>query len=554
MQITELQKKLLLNRGIAESEWEQFLSPSWERDLHDPFLMKDMKVAVDRILQAIKTNEKIAIFADYDADGVPGAAMWQDFFEQIKFSNFLIYIPDRHNEGFGLNNEAVKHLVSQGVKLLITLDCGITDCAEVNLAQQLGLEVIITDHHLPPEQLPNAVAIVDPKRVDDEYPEKMLCGCAVAFKLLSAILQTENFGLKQGAEKWWMDLVAISTCSDMVPLLNENRVLAKYGLLVLQKTRRLGLQTLFALTRTDPRFLNETNITFTITPRINAASRMGQTKLAFDLLTAKNEIDAKDLANQLEKLNKERKVWVTKIVKEAKRELKARQEKIQYDGVIVLGNKHWRPALLGLVANSLLDEYQVPIFLWGQEGAELIKGSCRSTTEISAVEIMQLVKGNFFEDCGGHHASGGFSLLPEKIFELEEKIIAAVKELTNHDTKKESSKFFIDETLRLSEVNEQLFQEVEQLAPFGEANQRPTFIFKNLQADKIEQFGKEGGHLKINFTSEFGQKIEAIAWFATVESFTKTITVVDTFTLIAQLEKTWFGKVPQLRLHIIDIV
>ncbi len=552
MVITQLQQKLLQNRQIPESDWEKFLSPDWSRDLLDPFLMKDMKIAVQRILRAIDQKEKIVIFADYDADGIPGAVMWTDFFRQIKFENFSIYIPDRHKEGFGLNEKAVRKIAEQGGQLLITVDCGITNVSEVELADQLKMEVIITDHHLPDKILPKAVAIIDNKQLDDNYPDKMLCGCAVTFKLLSAILATENFGLPKGSEKWWLDLVAISTYSDMVPLLNENRVLLKYGLIVLQKTRRVGLQSLLNLAKIDLKHLSETDIAFTITPRINAASRMGQTELAYRLLATNDELEAKALANELEKLNRQRKTTVAQIAKAIKKELQGREEKIKRDQVIVLGNRHWQPALLGLVANNLVTEYDVPVFLWGQDGAENIKGSCRSNDKISIVEIMRQITDDYFLDCGGHHQSGGFSVAPDKIFDLEDLIIEAVSK----QSKEENiviTKSVSDTSLKLDEVNNQLWQEIFPLSPFGQENPQPIFEFTNVTPQVVEIFGKEKNHLKVIFHQQFGQKIEAIAFFADKDSFQKELKAGETITLLASLEKSYFGRNEQLRLRIVEV-
>jgi single-stranded-DNA-specific exonuclease len=320
MSFPELFASLLASRGISAEGKEAFLNPSY-KELHDPLLLPGMAKARDRVIDAMRKGERIAVFADYDADGIPGAAMMADFFARAKFANFECYIPHRHDEGFGLNLDAIRELAARGATLLITLDCGTVDLEEAKLARELGLDVIITDHHEPKAELPEAYAIVNPKLPGSAYPFAGLCGTAVAFKLVQAILAKERFGIAEGQEKWLLDLVGIATLSDMVPLVGENRILARFGLEVLRKTRRPGLLALYGLLRLDPHYLMEDDITFSITPRINAASRMGEPEDAFKLLSTTSERDAMVLANHLEKINKERKGLAGSLVKAAKHEL-----------------------------------------------------------------------------------------------------------------------------------------------------------------------------------------------------------------------------------------
>src|SRR3989344_3958189 len=240
----ELFETLLKQRGISSEEKEDFLSPDYEK-LHDPLLLPDMAKACDRVIKAIKNNEHIVVFSDYDADGIPGAVVLSDFFMRAKYENVSFYIPHRHDEGFGLNLEAIDECARRGAKLIITIDCGIADIPEVAAANTQGIDVIITDHHEPKSTLPEAYAIVNPKRRDSKYPFKELCGSAVVFKLVQAILAKKSFGIKPGMEKWSLDMVAIATLSDMVPLVGENRILARFGLDVLRKSPRPGLAALF---------------------------------------------------------------------------------------------------------------------------------------------------------------------------------------------------------------------------------------------------------------------------------------------------------------------
>jgi single-stranded-DNA-specific exonuclease len=325
----ELMQSLLIYRGIDTAEKaEVFLNPDYEK-LHDPFLLKDMDKAVERILQAIKNEEKILIYSDYDADGIPAAVVMHDFFKLIGYSYFEIYIPHRHNEGYGLHLEAVESFVDKDIKLIVTLDCGIVDHHEVNRANELGIDVIITDHHVPGKTLPEAYAVINPKRSDCDYPYDMLCGSGVAFKLVQALLSKyptlERRGrvgegvVKPGQEKWLLDMVGIATLSDMVPLQGENRIFAHYGLKVLRKSRRPGFQKLLSLMKMNQRYITEDDVGFMITPRINAASRMGIPTDAFHLLSTTDEVRGDELARHLDHINNERKGLVASTVKEIKK-------------------------------------------------------------------------------------------------------------------------------------------------------------------------------------------------------------------------------------------
>lgn len=270
---------LLFYRGLSTKEKaEEFLNPDFKIGLHDPFLMLGMEKAVDRILKAIQSNERIVVFSDYDADGVSAAAIFYEFFGKIGFENFHIHIGDRQVEGYGLTSEAIKEFVEQKAKLILTFDCGITDYDEVEEINKNKIDIIIIDHHLPPEKLPNAYAIVDNKQNNDPYQFKMLCGAAMAFKTVEALIKKGEFKITEGWEKWLLDMVAIATIADMVDLVGENRILAHYGLQVLRKTKRVGLLALVKRLNLSLKELTEDDIGFMVAPRINISSRMGQRK------------------------------------------------------------------------------------------------------------------------------------------------------------------------------------------------------------------------------------------------------------------------------------
>ncbi|MCC2630740.1 MAG: recJ [Candidatus Paceibacter sp.] len=548
----ELQRALLIYRGVDTPEKaEKFLNPNYETDLHDPFLMKDMDKAVERILKAIEQEERILIYSDYDADGIPAAVVMADFFKLINYKNFEIYIPHRHNEGYGLHLEALDTFPEKGIKLLVTLDCGIVDHAEVAHAKKLGIDVIVTDHHLPGETLPDAFAVVNPKRNDCEYPYKMKCGAGVAFKLVQALLKKGNFESKDGAEKWLLDMVGIATLSDMVPLQGENRVLAYYGLKVLRKSRRPGFVKLLKMMKVDQRYITEDDVGFMITPRINAASRMGVPTDAFKLLSTTDEAEGDALAKHLDAINNERKGLVASTVKEIKKILAEREEHFATRKVIVMGNPSWRPALLGLAANTIAEEFNKPVFLWGREEGKEIKGSCRSDGVTHLVKLMNEVKDHFHE-YGGHAFSGGFAIQSEKIHTFEDALHDASVKLGNEAALQEPQP--IDAKLLLDDVTWSLQRQIDQLAPFGMDNPKPLFMFENISPAEVKLFGKTKDHLELTFYNSQNKKIRAIGFFMTPEDFTPQPKKGIPLTLIASIEKSYFGASPELRLRIVDIL
>lgn len=542
---SDLINRLLHNRGITDTqEAEIFLTPNYEAHLHDPRQLHDIATAVKRIKSAIKKKERIAIFSDYDCDGIPGAVILHDLFKAIPYDNFSNYIPHRHYEGFGLSVSAVEKLAKDNTKLIITIDCGTTDNEAVTRAKELGIDVIITDHHEPTDDLPQAVAIVNPKLGSYPFPE--LCGAAVAYKLAQVVLEEVEHTLAPGQEKWWLDMVGIATIADMVPLVGENRVFAWYGLHVLKKSRRPGVQQLLQKNRVNQRFLTEDDIGFTIGPRINAASRMDNPEDAFEMLTAEDVTTAGERVEHLEKLNTERKTMVATMTRDLHKRLK---KLVEIPEVLVMGNPEWRPSLVGLAAGKLAEEHQKPVFLWGKDGNGVYKGSCRSGGGVSVVELMRATDKVFLEH-GGHHFSGGFSVKDEHIFTLGEALNEALHSLG--EKAKFSPELQVDELLTMDDVTYQLTDELAELAPYGKGNEKPLFGFKAVTPRKIEQFGKGKEHLKLTFEGANGS-VEAIAFFAHPDSFTKTPTPETSLTLIGHVEKSFFMGRQQLRIRIVDI-
>ncbi len=544
----EFLQQLLFNRGVTDQETAQlFLEPSYDEHLHDPFLLPDMEVAVSRILQAIEKKEHIAVFGDYDSDGIPGTVVLHDFLQAVGHTNFSIHIPHRHYDGFGLSVKAVSKIVAKhSPAILITIDCGTSDLEAAEAAKQAGIDLIITDHHEPKEVLPTATAIVNPK-CGDSYPFSELCGAAVIYKVVQAVLAQGDFAIPPGKEKWWLDMVGIATVADMVPLVGENRVLAYYGLQVLRKSRRPGLQQLLRKQRASQPHLTEDDIGFTIGPRINAASRMDTPEDAFGLLASTDEGEAGAFVEHLELLNTQRKTSVGQMTKELHKRVEVVTE---LPGVLVFGNPEWRPSLVGLAANKLAEEYNRPAFLWGRDGNENCKGSCRSNGVVSVVRLMEAAP-QVFQNYGGHHMSGGFTIAPAYLHTFGEMLVQAHEELgTAAAIPTEVS---VDAVLQLDDIDKELLQLQRQCAPFGCANPKPIYLFKNITPTEVVLFGKAKEHSKIMFKSS-GLVQEAIAFFKTPEQFTQVPKAGQPINILAHLEESYFMGRLQTRLRVVDVV
>lgn len=548
-------QQLLFSRGICDKATaESFLDPQYT-DTHDPFLLHDMQRAVERILEAIQSNEKIAIFSDYDCDGIPGAVILHDFFKVIGHEEFTNYIPHRHYEGFGFSEQAAKKLADEGVKLIVTIDCGTTNHEAVRVAAKCGVDVIITDHHEPKQSdgsddLPLAVAVVNPK-VGDSYPFTGLCGAGVVFKLVQALIAAgkdqNQFTLTDGWEKWWLDMVGIATVADMVPLTGENRILAHYGLQVLRKSRRPGLQQLLRKQRVNQRYLTEDDIGFTIGPRINAASRMDTPEDAFTLLSTTDEGEAGAQVAHLEKLNNERRGQVAAMTKEIHKRLKEMDE---VPPVLVLGNPDWRPALVGLAAGKLAEEHNRPVFLWGRDGNNTYKGSCRSNGTVSVVKLMEAISDNLSEH-GGHHQSGGFSVKDEHIHTFSTSMNKAYDQLGESALIEQTT--VADLSLALDQIDYPSVAAQKQLAPFGVENPKPLYEITDAVLGEVSIFGKTKEHTKLLFNTD-GAINEAIAFFRLPDQFTITPEPGAKLTLLAHIEESFFMGRKQTRFRIVDIV
>ena len=557
----DLTASLLARRGIlTKADAEKFLNPSYDLHVHDPFLMTDMSLAAKRLGMAILSKERIAIWSDYDCDGIPGGVLMHDFLKKAG-ANFENYIPHRHNEGYGMNVDGIEKLAERGVKLIVTVDSGITDIVPVARANELGMEVIVTDHHLPGNILPDAFAILNPNaRPDETYPFKGLCGSGVAWKLVCATLPRLRSAqvaqgkepVPEGWEKWLLDMVGLATIADMVPLVDENRVLATYGLLVMRKSPRIGLQKLCRGMRVEQRALTEDDVGFMIAPRVNAASRMGDAKDAFHLFTTNDESEADELAKKLERANRQRKTEAGAITRAVHSRLRERGE---IRTIIALGDPLWRPALLGLVAGTIADEYERPVFLWGREGDLSMKGSVRSGGTTHTLELMRATE-NTFVEFGGHAAAGGFTVRDTEVFFLEDRLVEAHERLTKNAIIEDDLSQYADAVITPEEIDKTFLIKIEKLAPFGIDNPKPLFLMRDILVREISRFGKGEEHLKLKIEmNENRDTIDAVTFFVkgAVARATNALMPGSRANLLAHLERDTFSRSNPIRLRLLDI-
>jgi len=569
-----IQALILENRGIVNVDTH--VRPNYETDIHNPLSISSMEIAVTRILEALENSEKIAIYSDYDCDGIPGATVFSDFFKKIDYQDVVYYIPHRHKEGYGIHMKAIDSLYAQGVTLMITVDLGITNIEEIAYAESLNMNVIVTDHHLPHVEskngldvqiLPKAYAVINTKKTGETYPEKMLCGCATAWKVVCALLvytrikkeegntniwNTKIADVSPGWEKWSLDMVGLSTIADMVPLLGENRTLAYFGLKVLRKSKRPGLKSLLKTANTKQEGLTEEDVGFTIGPRLNAASRMDTPELAFTLLSTVNSEEGYKTAKILQGLNTDRKESVSGIMKSVHKQIQVGDMR----DVIVIGSSEWSAGVLGLIASKVLDTYARPVFVWGKaEEENMLKGSCRSDGSVSVVDMMLAVPKNIFLHTGGHEMAGGFTLFKEQVHILETQILEAYQK-TKIKNYVQTKNIFIDCELPASFVHYKTIDEIDTLAPYGVGYQKPTFLFSNVEIRSLRHFGKENNHLEIEVSAQ-GTPIKVYGYFMGAHSFEKKVGVLEVgkiISIVGNLERELYGSRRSVRVRIIDII
>ena len=533
-------KKVLSKRGMSEAVMARYLAPDYERHLHDPFLMTDMGLAVERIIRAADKGEKTVIYGDYDIDGLTASVVMRDTLAAFGI-DAEVYIPDRFDEGYGLNPEAIRRLAEKGTRLIVTVDCGVTAVAEAELARELGMDLIITDHHSVPEIIPAAVAVVNPKRQGDKYPFKELCGAGVAFKLAQA-LQLKTGKPAAGQEKWLLDMVALGSVGDVVELLDENRVLVSYGLKVMRRTKRPGLKALAAVAGVNIDQVSSTQLGFNLGPRLNAAGRMRQAGLAYELLSTSDETRAAYVAVELEELNKRRRTEQDRIFSEA--DLMA--DVMADDPVMVLAHPDWSHGIVGMVASKLADKWQRPIFV-GQVMGDKIKGSARSRGDYDLAAAFRH-NGRFLEKFGGHFYAAGCTFNAKNIDDFRDGLIEYFFENSSGEIPATAPADIVADGL--GDINWDAFEQLEMMEPFGAGNPKPIFEVRNTKVTQYRTMGKEGKHLKICVLDNNSQSIEAVGFgFGEIGQSLMEKSVI----MLGELNKNEFRDTVSLEFGIIEI-
>ena len=540
MTAEEIFDQILKKRRIKNKS--EFLNPDYSR-LSDPLKLPDIKPALDRLKKAQKNQEQISIYGDYDIDGLTATTILKEALELMGFEKVDAYIPDRFSEGYGLSDVGIKAIAETGSSLIITVDCGSRSIDEINLAKELGLDMIVTDHHEVGDTLPKCVAVINPKRSDSKYPFRDLAGVGVAFGLIRA-LQTELSGLPAGHEKWLLDMVALGTVCDVVELLGENRILVANGLKVFAKSRRAGLVALAEvsdvnLDEVDPRALG-----FRFGPRLNAAGRLEHANSSLEILSTRDRASAQELADKLDGLNQQRRLMQDQIFKEAAEQAK----QFENDPVLVLSGRDWSQGINGIVASRLVEMFKKPVFVL-QEIEDRTKGSARSFGEFNLAEAIDdsrklLISG------GGHAAAGGVTFRSTNL----EKFRKSINDYHKKLDLKDQSHFLVDEpdlsVDSFEGLDENLLQLINQLAPFGFGHKPPAFLINDLNIDSWKRVGADQRHAKLTLVDKNGESRDAIG-FGLADQIPPGATKLST---IFRLEMNHFNGRSNLQHQIIAIV
>jgi len=497
--------RLLINRGIRTVEQAKaFLNPSTS-DLHDPFLLPDLEAGVKRLAQAVESGEKICIHGDYDVDGITSAAVLVRTLRALK-ANVSHRLPHRHREGYGIKPVAVEEALEKGVSLIVTCDCGITACETVEFANECGIDVIVTDHHEQGAELPRAVAVVNPKRHDADYPFPELAGVGVALKLAQALVRYFGYNEDSFISKF-VDLAALGTVADVVPLLGENRIIVKYGLEAIPKSRKVGLQTMLKSAGLLGKSLTTHSLGFILGPRINAVGRMDDASVALRLLLTNDEQEAWALSCEMESLNRERRVEQERIMAQALEQVHSKD--LSSVRVLVLSAEGWNTGVIGVVAGKICDTYNRPtIMISRDEEIGIGSGSARSISSFSIIEGLRRCA-DLLEGFGGHAQAAGLALRLDKLNAFEERINAICAEVIPEERLIPSIE--ADAELSPDEINDELAESLLAMEPFGEGNAEPLFITRGLKVIEKRKVG-DGSHLKLWLQGESRSSMECIAF------------------------------------------
>ena len=495
--LSRLLATIIANKNLkTKQEIDVFLNPT-RNDFHDPYLMPDMEIAVNRIIKAIENQEKVIIYGDYDVDGITSITVLKKFLAD-RGLEVDSYIPNRLDEGYGLNKSAIDKIVEQKYQLMITVDCGISGIEEIDYANSLGLETIVTDHHEPAEKLPNALAVVDAKRKDNKYPFNQLAGVGVVFKLTQAI--SKVYGLDEKEYLKYLDIVCVGTISDIVPLVDENRVITKLGLKLVEVTRNIGLKALLA--SIGYKKIDSSAISFGVAPRINACGRMGKEQEALQLFLTENVVEAVNISKQLNEYNRQRQDIEKRIFEEVLYKIENGEKD---KPCIVLADKNWHHDIIGIVSSKVTEMYYKPSILICLEDGEG-KGSGRSIPGFDLHEALTKCD-RYIDRFGGHSMAIGISVNEEN-FENFKNDFENFAE--NSNIKDLIPIIKVDEEVSAKDINVKVVNDLSLLEPFGEANKMPVFMYKNLRINSIRALS-EGKHLKLTLKDE-GLVIDAIGF------------------------------------------
>ena len=538
-QINKLLATILVNRNITEEkEIRLFLEPT-RNDFHDPFLIKDMEKAVQRIIQAIEKQEKVTIYGDYDVDGITSITVLKSFL-QDRGLEAQSYIPNRLDEGYGLNKEAIKKIVHNGCQLMLTVDCGISAIEEIEYANTQGIETIVTDHHEPGNEIPKAFAVIDNKRKDSNYPFRELAGVGVVFKLIQAI--GIKLGLKEEEYLKYLDIVCVGTISDIVPLVDENRVIAKLGLMLIRQTRNIGLRSI--INSSGYSKIDSNSISFGIAPRINACGRMGKAEEALELLLSKNYNRVDELTRKLNEHNQIRQETEKSIFENAVKQIE--KEHLEDKNAIIVGGVNWHHGVIGIVSSKITEMYFKPSILLSFEEDGIGKGSGRSIPGFDLHDaLMQCT--NSIEKFGGHSMAVGITVRKEKFLEFRKQFdkIAAQSHIDEI-----VPVIQVDSKVDIKDVSKDMVESLKQLEPFGEGNRMPVFVFKNLKIDSIRALS-EGKHLKLTLKDN-NTIINSIGF--NLGHLANEYCIGDKIDVVGVLEINSFNGVDSLQINIKDIM
>lgn len=537
----DLTRQLLFNRALkTPEERSHFFYPDYETDILNPFLMEDLEKGALRIIKAIKKEEKIIVIGDYDPDGICGAAIFREFFKAIDYKNHEILILNRDEESYGLNKKTIADLKEKKAKVAITVDFGISNIKEAETIKNLGIDLIITDHHLPSKELPDALAVINPKRNDCRYPFKHLAGAGVAFKFVQGILQKEKFGLAKGYEKWFLDLAAISAVADLVELTGENRALVYYGLKVLKKAKRVGIVALSDLLGISLEKISEQDLAFYLSPALNANLRFGDVTLSYQLLITESKEEAGWIAGRLIEKQKDIKKKTEEKVEEVKNKYSGLKE---IPAVIAESNERWLAAEsggLGYSATRLVEFFKRPVCLIAKRSDETYSASCRSDGSVNLVQLMEAAGGEkILLRFGGHPMAAGFSVKKENLEKLKEELIRAYPKVKEEMFRPEIT---AEKELSIEEVNFSVYEKILAFSPFGKGNPSPVFLLKEIAADKITQ---NGNSFKIIFKKQNGKEMSAVCWnhmLALLKEEIGRLKEGNKINLLASVEKLNFNR------------